>query len=54
VAQSERLAELLPHVELHTYDGADHMWLGAPDAATDALNRTVAFLRRHLTEGDRT
>jgi acetyl esterase/lipase len=52
--QSERLAERLPDVELHTYDGADHMWLGAPDAAADALDRTVAFLRRHLIEGDRT
>nr|WP_243851277.1 alpha/beta hydrolase [Modestobacter marinus] len=52
--QSERLAGLLPDVQLHTYDGADHMWLGAPDAATDALARTVAFLRRHLIdEGDR-
>jgi len=53
-AQSERLAERLPDAELHTYDGADHMWLGAPDAAADALMRTVAFLRRHLDEGDRT
>ena len=51
--QSERMAERLPDVELHTYDGADHMWLGAPDAATDALDRTVAFLRRHLTGGER-
>jgi acetyl esterase/lipase len=50
--QSERLAQRLPDAELHTYDGADHMWLGAPDAATDALARTVAFLRRHLIEGD--
>jgi acetyl esterase/lipase len=53
VAQSERLAALLPDVQLHTYDGADHMWLGAPDAAADAVDRTVAFLRRHLLEGDR-
>uniref|UniRef100_UPI00110CA695 alpha/beta hydrolase n=1 Tax=Modestobacter excelsi TaxID=2213161 RepID=UPI00110CA695 len=51
--QSERLAERLPDVELHTYDGADHMWLGAPDAATDALARTTAFLRQHLVEGGR-
>ena len=37
-----------------TVDGADHMWLGAPDAAADALMRTIAFLRQHLTnEGDR-
>jgi hypothetical protein len=32
------------------------MWLGAPApaAAADALDRTVAFLRRHLIEGNRT
>jgi acetyl esterase/lipase len=54
VAQSERLAERLPDVTLHTYDGADHMWLGAPDAATDALARTIAFLQHHLIEGNRT
>jgi acetyl esterase/lipase len=52
--QSERLAERLPDVELHTYEGADHMWLGAPEAAADALDRTVAFLRRHLIGGNRT
>ncbi|MGY1685075.1 alpha/beta hydrolase fold domain-containing protein [Geodermatophilus sp. SYSU D00867] len=50
--QSERLAEALrragAEVELHTYDGADHMWLGAPDAAADALDRTTAFLRARL------
>ncbi|MGY1829189.1 alpha/beta hydrolase fold domain-containing protein [Geodermatophilus sp. SYSU D01180] len=50
--QSERLAEGLRRagadVELHTYDGADHMWLGAPDAAADALARTTAFLRARL------
>ncbi|WP_138760789.1 alpha/beta hydrolase [Modestobacter altitudinis] len=54
VVQSERLAEQLPDVELHTYGGADHMWLGAPDAATDALARTIAFLRHQLIEGNRT
>ncbi|MCZ2848820.1 alpha/beta hydrolase [Modestobacter sp. VKM Ac-2978] len=56
--QSQRLHDALTaagtDVELHTYDGADHMWLGAPDAATDALDRTITFLRRHLIdEGDR-
>jgi hypothetical protein len=30
------------------------MWLGSPDAAADALARTVAFLRRQLIEEDRT
>ena len=56
--QSERLRDALAaagaDVELHTHPGADHMWLGAPAAASDALTRTVAFLRRHLiSEGDR-
>ncbi len=55
--QSERLAEALraagADVELHTYEGADHMWLGAagPDAAADALDLTVAFLRDRLRAG---
>ncbi|MGY1625169.1 alpha/beta hydrolase fold domain-containing protein [Geodermatophilus sp. SYSU D00965] len=51
--QSERLAAALQdagaHVTLSTSPGADHMWLGAPDAARDALDRTLAFLRSHLT-----
>jgi len=54
VAQSRQLHDALAadgvDVQLHTYPGADHMWLGAPDAATDALARTVAFLRRQLVE----
>ncbi|MGK5114145.1 MULTISPECIES: alpha/beta hydrolase fold domain-containing protein [unclassified Geodermatophilus] len=55
--QSERLAGALraagADVELHTYPGADHMWLGAPDAARDAADRTIAFLQHHLTsEGE--
>jgi dipeptidyl aminopeptidase/acylaminoacyl peptidase len=58
VVQSERLHTALvaagADVDLHTYDGADHMWLGAPDAAADALDRTVTFLRRQLIERDRT
>ena len=53
--QSERLSAALAaagaDVELHTYDGADHMWLGAPEAAADALDRTVAFLRARLLAG---
>jgi acetyl esterase/lipase len=36
-------------VEFDTYDGADHMWRGAPEAADLALDRTVEFLRRQLT-----
>jgi acetyl esterase/lipase len=50
--QSERLHAALTaagaDVELHLYEGANHMWLGAPDAAADAVPRTIAFLRRHL------
>ena len=50
--QSERfsaaLADAGADVELHTYDGADHMWLGSPAAAEDAVDRTVAFLRARL------
>jgi acetyl esterase/lipase len=50
--QSERLHAALAaagaDAELHTYDGADHMWLGAPDAARDALTRTIAFLTARL------
>jgi dipeptidyl aminopeptidase/acylaminoacyl peptidase len=50
--QSERLRDALvtagADVTLHLYDGADHMWLGSADAARDALDRTIAFLRRHL------
>ena len=48
--QSERLHAALSlagaDAQLHLYDGADHMWLGTPDAAADALDRTIAFLRR--------
>jgi acetyl esterase/lipase len=55
--QSERLHAALvragAEAELVVYSGADHMWLGSPDAAADARNRTIAFLRHHLTpEGD--
>ena len=45
--QSERLRDALQDagvpVGLTTYDGADHMWLGSPEAAEDALARTIAF-----------
>jgi acetyl esterase/lipase len=46
--QSERLRDALQDagvpVGLTTYDGADHMWRGSPEAADDALARTIAFL----------
>jgi acetyl esterase/lipase len=58
--QSERLAAELDaagaDVELHLLDGADHMWLGAPDAAALALDLTIGWLREQLagpTEEDR-
>jgi acetyl esterase/lipase len=46
--QSERLRDALQGagapVEFTGYDGADHMWLGSPAAADDALVRTIGFL----------
>jgi acetyl esterase/lipase len=46
--QSQRLAAALcaagADVDLHTYPGADHMWLGTPGVARDALARTLSFL----------
>jgi acetyl esterase/lipase len=48
--QSERLRDALQQagnqVEFEVYDGADHMWLGAPDAAAQAVDRTIEFLHR--------
>jgi acetyl esterase/lipase len=50
--QSERLHAALAAAGVraawHLYDGADHMWLGTPDVATDAVDRTIAFLRDRL------
>ncbi len=50
--QSERLHAALAardvDVSLHLYDDADHMWLGSPPAAIDALRRTIDFLGQHL------
>ena len=52
-AQSVRLHAALQDsgnlVELGTYPGADHMWIGSPDAAADALIRTITFLRVELS-----
>ena len=54
-AQSELLAGALRaaggDVELGTYEGADHMWLGAKEAADLAVDRTVAFLLLARTVG---
>jgi acetyl esterase/lipase len=50
--QSERLHAALVEAgveaELDLYEGADHMWLGSPAAAQQALDRTVDVLRRRL------
>ena len=47
--QSERLHAALVEAgvdaELDLYEGADHMWLGSPEAAAEALSRTIDFLR---------
>lgn len=47
--QSERLRQALAgsraHVEFDIYPGADHMWLGSPDAPGRALARSIDFLR---------
>jgi dipeptidyl aminopeptidase/acylaminoacyl peptidase len=50
--QSERLyAALLEagvEVELDVHEDADHMWLGSPLAAAQAVDRTVDVLRRRF------
>ncbi len=50
--QSERFAAAAraagARVEYETYPGADHMWLGSPDAADSALARTIQFLQTEL------
>jgi acetyl esterase/lipase len=50
--QSERmygaLVEAGVEAELDVYEGADHMWLGSPEAAQQALDRTVDVLRRRF------
>ncbi|MGY1846719.1 MULTISPECIES: alpha/beta hydrolase fold domain-containing protein [unclassified Blastococcus] len=54
--QSERMAAALQgagaDVELHLLDGADHMWLGAPNAAALALDLTTGWLQEHLAAGN--
>jgi acetyl esterase/lipase len=50
--QSERLYTALleagVEVELDVYEDADHMWAGSPEAAAQALDRTIDVLRRRL------
>ena len=54
--QSERLhsalAEAGVDVELDVYEDADHMWLGSPETAEKALDRTIDELRRRLGAGN--
>jgi acetyl esterase/lipase len=54
-AQSERLyAALLEagvEVEFDVHEDADHMWLGSPQAAEQALDRTIDVLSRRLGLG---
>ena len=51
-AQSERLHSALVQAgveaDLELYEGADHMWLGSPEAPQKAVDRTIDFLRRTL------
>jgi len=35
-------------VRLELVDGADHLWLGAPDAARAAFTTSAAFALEHL------
>jgi acetyl esterase/lipase len=44
------LVEAGVRAELYLYEDADHMWLGSPEAASEALSRTAAFLREQLIE----
>lgn len=50
--QSERLRAALQdvgaEVELHLFEGADHMWMGSVEAPREAMDRTTDYLRRHL------
>jgi acetyl esterase/lipase len=50
-SQSERLRDALERtgssVEFEAFD-ADHSWLGAPEVAAKALDRTISFLQQHL------
>jgi acetyl esterase/lipase len=50
--QSERLYAALVEAgvdaELDVHEDADHMWLGSPDAAAKALDRTIDVLSRRL------
>ena len=55
-AQSERLHESLVaagvDADLELFPGANHMWLGSPEAAEQALDRTIDELRRRVGTGN--
>jgi len=42
------LVEAGARAELYLYEDVDHMWLGSPEAAEQALDRTTDYLRRLL------
>ena len=42
------LLEVGAEVELDVHEDADHMWLGSPEAAGAAVERTVDVLRQRL------
>ena len=44
------LVEAGARAELYLYEDADHMWLGSPEAAEQALDRTIDHLRRLLQD----
>jgi acetyl esterase/lipase len=59
--EADRFVPFVQSVRLHTalvdagaeaeidlYEDADHMWLGSPEAARQALDRTTDYLRHHL------
>jgi acetyl esterase/lipase len=45
------LVEAGAEAEILLYEDADHMWLGSPEAAAKALDRTTDFLRQQLAAG---
>ena len=47
VAQSRALAQRVPHVEYHEYEGEGHGW-SRPSTTEDELERIGAFLARVL------
>ena len=42
------LVEAGARAELYLYEDVDHMWVGSPEAAEQALDRTIDYLRRLL------